>query len=148
MKAVEKIKTHILCSTTFFPQIVPFMRKSRKRWWSQRGRRGQYGGALQATISKATRAQAHASARAPTHTRKNTCTHGQTRTQKYVTHCFFLRQQRFRKRASVIRHTYALVITEKKRVYCAVRTWSLNKTGYISSLMGWGMVIGGCHYTM
>jgi len=26
-KAVEKIKTHILCSVAFFPKIVPFMRK-------------------------------------------------------------------------------------------------------------------------
>jgi len=26
-KVVEKIKTHILCSVTFFPKIVPFMRK-------------------------------------------------------------------------------------------------------------------------
>jgi len=25
-KVVEKIKTHILCSITFFPKIVPFMR--------------------------------------------------------------------------------------------------------------------------
>jgi hypothetical protein len=26
IKVVEKIKTHILCSVTFFPKIVPFMR--------------------------------------------------------------------------------------------------------------------------
>jgi len=29
-KVAEKIKTHILCSGTFFSQIVPFMRKCRK----------------------------------------------------------------------------------------------------------------------
>jgi hypothetical protein len=37
-KVVEKIKTHILCSITFFPKIVPFMRYVEK-----------YGTASQAT---------------------------------------------------------------------------------------------------
>jgi hypothetical protein len=37
MKVVEKIKTHILRSVTFFPKIVPHMSHCRKIWWSQRG---------------------------------------------------------------------------------------------------------------
>lgn len=31
---LEKMKTHILCSETFFPKIAPFM-----MWWSLRGHR-------------------------------------------------------------------------------------------------------------
>ena len=38
-KVVDKIKTHILCSVTFFPKIVPFMRERGKIWWGQRGHR-------------------------------------------------------------------------------------------------------------
>jgi hypothetical protein len=41
-KVVEKIKTHNLCSVTFFPKIVPFMRQCVKIWHSQTGRRWQY----------------------------------------------------------------------------------------------------------
>jgi hypothetical protein len=32
---VEKKKTHILCSITFFPKAVPFTRQRGKTWWSQ-----------------------------------------------------------------------------------------------------------------
>jgi hypothetical protein len=31
-KVVEKIKTHILCSVTFLPKIVPFMRQSGEKY--------------------------------------------------------------------------------------------------------------------
>ena len=41
-KVVEKIKTHILCSVTFFPNMVPFVRKC-----------GKYCGAGQATDNTA-----------------------------------------------------------------------------------------------
>ena len=50
-KGVEKIKTQILRSLTFFPpKIVPFVRECRKMWWSQGSRRWQYGGALHAGL--------------------------------------------------------------------------------------------------
>jgi len=45
-KFVEKIKTHILCSITFFffpPKIVPFMRKCGKILYSLADHRWQYG---------------------------------------------------------------------------------------------------------
>ena len=44
-KVVEEIKTHILCSVTFFflSKIVPFVRKCRKILWSRTGHRWQYG---------------------------------------------------------------------------------------------------------
>jgi len=43
-KGVEKIKTHILCSVTFFSsKIVPFMRKGGKILYSGVGHRRQYG---------------------------------------------------------------------------------------------------------
>ena len=43
-KAVEKIKTHILCSVTFFfPKIVPFVIKCGKILYSGAGHRWQYG---------------------------------------------------------------------------------------------------------
>ena len=42
-KVVEKIKTHILCSITFFPpKIVPFMRQCAEIWYSWTGHRWQY----------------------------------------------------------------------------------------------------------
>ena len=46
IKVVDKIKTHVLCSATFFPKIVPFMRMS-KNVAEPHGHR-QYGGALHA----------------------------------------------------------------------------------------------------
>ena len=38
-KSYKKIKTHILCSVTLFPKIVPFMRKCGKIWKGQAGHR-------------------------------------------------------------------------------------------------------------
>ena len=89
-KFIEKIKTHILCSVTFFFEnrdVYKIMSKNvqperlQKAIW----RRFVY------WISKATRAQEHASARAPTHMR------ALAHTQKL----FFPLQQWFRERTSV-----------------------------------------------
>jgi hypothetical protein len=41
-KDVEQNKAHILCSKTFFPKIVPFMRKFGKTLSRQTGHRWQY----------------------------------------------------------------------------------------------------------
>ena len=77
------------------------MRKCRKLWWSQRGRRWQYGGALHAGLVRLHARQAYASvcAPTPTHTRTREDTH------KYVRLVACLRQQWFRERASVSRYT-------------------------------------------
>ena len=109
-KVVEKIKTRILCSVTFFQKIVPFVVECRKTWWSQRGCRWQYGEGVACWISKATRAQAHASARAPTPSH-NTHTHNHTRaphtrTLMYVILIAFPRQKLFRERSSMLSYTY------------------------------------------
>jgi len=42
-KVVEKIKTHILSSVTFFPKIVSCMRQCGKTLYSRKGHRWQYG---------------------------------------------------------------------------------------------------------
>jgi len=41
-EVVEKIKTHIVCSITFFPKIVPLMRYFWKIWQSREGHRWHY----------------------------------------------------------------------------------------------------------
>ena len=46
-KVVDKIKTHFMFNN-FCSKIVSFIRKSRKIWWSQVGRRWQYGGRMHA----------------------------------------------------------------------------------------------------
>jgi hypothetical protein len=115
---VEKIKTHILCSITFF-------HKSYHLWDNVE----KCGEAREATddnkiwrmrvacwISKATRAHAPAHAHAPERPHTHACTHTRTRirphthaharTQKYVILLAFPRQQRFRERALMLRYTY------------------------------------------
>jgi hypothetical protein len=80
IKVAEKIRIYILRSIPFLPKIVPFMR-CQNMWSSQGGSRWQFG----SWINKATHAQAHASARAPTPT--YACTHPcttRTHAQKYV----------------------------------------------------------------
>jgi len=39
---VENIETHILCSMTFLPKIVPFMIQCGKAWYNRTGHRWQY----------------------------------------------------------------------------------------------------------
>jgi len=41
-KVVDKIKTRILCSVTFFPKIMLFMRKCGKIWQRRAGLRWMY----------------------------------------------------------------------------------------------------------
>jgi hypothetical protein len=38
-KVVVEVKTHIFCSITFFPKMVPFKRQRRKLWYSRTGQR-------------------------------------------------------------------------------------------------------------
>ena len=77
IKDVEKIKTHILCSVTFFSKIVPLMGQCRKIWWSQRPQMAIWRG-VACRKSKVTLAQAHANIRAPTPTRTHACTEERT----------------------------------------------------------------------
>ena len=64
------MKIHILFSITFlFPKIVPLMTTSKNLVESQRPQMATWRH-VACRITKATRAQAHASARAPTPTRK------------------------------------------------------------------------------
>jgi hypothetical protein len=128
IKVVEKIKTHILHSVTFF-------RKS-----SRLGDKVEiFGGAREAWIGKATRAKACVHAYTHTDARKSMHSparaHKKTRTQKYVILITWSRQQWFRKRASLLRYTYiacrvwtisGLIIAWIKRrscMVCAVRDW-------------------------
>ena len=111
MKAVEKIKIHILCLVTFSenrvvyeiisnhmvdpqrPQMVIWRRVA---WW----------------ISKVTRAQTHARAPAPTltHTHSRTCVHSPTcaHTEVYNTYCFFTETGVSRTRLSVMLYVHCL----------------------------------------
>jgi hypothetical protein len=69
----ENQSTHFMLSNNF-AKYVSFMRKCRKIWWSQRGRKWQYG-ALHAGFSKAyTRASTHQRLFTPTHTHESTPT--------------------------------------------------------------------------
>jgi hypothetical protein len=105
IKVVEKIKTHILYSTTFY-------RISCRLW----GKVEKYGGAIENAhyvaywINKPTRSQRHARVHANTHThthaRTHTLTNARTHAEKYVILIAFPRQQWLRERVSVIRYTY------------------------------------------
>ena len=109
------MKTHILCSITFF-------RKSHRLWDNVE----KYGGARGATndvtiwrirvacwISKATCTYAHAHAHALGYPHARTRKHAHT--GQYVILIAFPQQQWFRERASVLRYTY---------IVCIVRTFS------------------------
>jgi hypothetical protein len=101
IKVVNKIKTHILCSITFFrissrlwDNVEKLMKPGRTQMAIQRR--------VACWVSKATCAQAHASARAPTPTR----THSYKDTHKRVILIAFPWQQWFRQRASILRYTF------------------------------------------
>jgi hypothetical protein len=110
-KLTEKMKTHILCSITFFRKSCPLCDNVEK-----------YGAAREVTddniirhmhfaccISKATRPRTHAPrARARAHTHAHTHTH----TKKYVMRIAFPRQQWFRERDSMLRHTLSHLLPE------------------------------------
>ena len=94
----EYQSTHFM-SRKFFSKIVPFMRKSRELWRSQRGRRWQYGacalhsGSVRVFVRKHTQAPLHPHA----------WTHPRTRahTQKYVILIAFPQQQWLRERVPI-----------------------------------------------
>jgi hypothetical protein len=80
-KSEEEIKTHILCSESFFSENRAVYEKMSK-YLVQSDRHIR----VSCWISKATGAQAHASACAPTSTATNPPTH-KTHTQIYNTYC-------------------------------------------------------------
>ena len=123
IKVVEETKTHILYSVTFFPKILPFMRKCRKIWRRQRGhimtiRRIRVG----CWISQATRAQARA--RALTHIRVLTPS-WRTHFQNYVIRIAF-QQQLFCERASVLRYACIACLVE-----CVSGMWRVKTAGCV-----------------
>ena len=95
VNVVEKIKTHILCSL-----IVSENRSGCEIVKKYGGSRGAeittWRMRVACWISKTTRAQAHACARAPTPTHTCARTHAHAHTQKYVILIGFPRQQWFR----------------------------------------------------
>ena len=114
IKVVEKIKTHILHSVTFFPEnraICEIMPKNvvergrsqiiwrpRVESWTIKAKRPKARPRL--CTHTHTHTDAHTSMPSPTRAR----THAQT--HKNVTHIVSPRQQSFRERASVLRYTY------------------------------------------
>ena len=85
-KFVEKIKTHFLCSITFFfPKIVPFMRQCRKFWSSQRGCR-KYGLCALHALHARLHARKHTPApvHPQSHLHTHTCTLTHTLTHKHT----------------------------------------------------------------
>ena len=116
-KVVEKVKTQILCSITFFffknRAIYEIMWKNTVEW-----------GRLQMTIWRM-----HIACWIPTTTN--------TRTE-YVTLMDFPLQQWLHGRTSVLYYMYVacLVVTEMKSVYCTVHCGCWNKVDCASCLMG------------
>jgi hypothetical protein len=123
-KVVEKIKTHILCSVTFFLQSCSL--------WDNVEKCGGVRGAtddvtiwrigVACWIIKATYMHAHA------HTYVTGYPHVRTHSQIYTTYCFCTATM-IRESASILRYTYVVcfIITETEGVYCAVRTGPWNK---------------------
>ena len=108
IKVAEEVKIHIFMFHNFFPKIVPFIRRCRKMWWSQRPQMTIWR-CVECQISTATRAQTRDRAIATTtaSTRiQRARTHTHIHTQKYVTLIAFPQQQWFHKRASTLRFTY------------------------------------------
>jgi hypothetical protein len=96
---VEKIKTHILCSISFFfPKIAHFMTKCRKIQQNQRGADNMTHALC--IMNKATRAQAQVR----THARAST--HTDTKKHKHLILIALPRRNLFRERAPVLRYTY------------------------------------------
>ena len=135
-KVVEKIKTHILCSVTFF-------RQSCSLWDNVEKCGGVRGATNDVTIwrigvgcwiIKATYMHAHA------HTCVTGYPHVRThaRTHKYILLIAFARQQWFAKAPQfyVIPYVVCFIITETEGVYCAVRTGPWNKQIMFRCLSG------------
>jgi len=109
-KEAEKIKTHILCSITFFPKIKPFMRYGGKMSYSQTSQKQQY------------------------NTKHTYCMLANLRPQKhseYVKYISVPWQQLLRKRASMLHYTYlaysvmyAVWNSATVRKLISIYTWS------------------------
>jgi hypothetical protein len=70
----------------FFQKIVPSMRYCRKMWWSQRGRRLQYGGPLHAGLVRL-HARKHTPAPVIPHTLAHAVTHERARAHTHIEIC-------------------------------------------------------------
>ena len=122
-KVIEKIKTHILYSTTFF-------RKLHRLWDNVEKFNGDGGTTNDVTIrricvacwvSKATCTYAHAHAHAPGYL--HTCTHVCTHTPITNTYCFSTATL-IRERSSILRHTYvACPVINTLPVLSLVKVW-------------------------
>jgi hypothetical protein len=102
IKVVEKIKTNILFSATFFRKSCRLWDNVEKCGWAREAADDNMA-ARYTLIGRATRGQAIASAPAPTVTRARTLMHSPTRAH---TNIAFPRQQWFRERASVFCYKY------------------------------------------
>ena len=99
------MKTHILCLITSFSNVVLFMRKCRKMWWSGKSQT-IWRTHVACWVYKATRARTHTHSCRHVHTHARASTPTCTHKQKYVILIAFPRQHWFRERASVSRYTY------------------------------------------
>jgi hypothetical protein len=104
MKVVENQNTHFMFAN-FFQKFVPFMRRCRKIWWSQRGHKWRHNIAhTRCMLDKQdymyTRAFIRPRAQAPMH----------AHTDKYVILNFFSTAKMIRQRASVLRYTYVVCL--------------------------------------
>ena len=111
INVVERIKTHILCSITFF-------RKSCRLWDNVEKLGGARGATNDVTIwrirvicwiSKGTRTYAHAHAHAPGYPHSRTRAYASTH-RPVINTCRFSTATMIRKRASMLRHTYTVCL--------------------------------------
>ena len=106
IKVAEQIKTHTLCSITFFPENRAFFEiKSKNMAEPQRSQMTYiiWRVRVACSISKAKRAHVHAHAHAPEHPHTRALAHTHTHTEKYLILIAFPRQQLLRERAWVMK---------------------------------------------
>ena len=119
IKVVEKIKTHILCSVTFFflPKIVPFVRTSKSMVEPSRPQITCHV-RVACWLIKATRAQAHVCSRAssPTHTY---ITHAHKHTEICNIYCFSTKRVVSWTRLSVTLYVHCLLVFQMNVVTLA-----------------------------
>jgi hypothetical protein len=106
IQVVEKLKTHILCSVTFFFKNRAFCETMSKVLVASERPQMTIWRRVAYWISKAIRAQVYTSA-PHSHPHKHTHTH------KYIILIAFPRLQRFRERAFVLRYTYLACLAWK-----------------------------------
>ena len=121
IKVVQQIGTHILCSATFFPKIVPFFRQCRKICWCQRSCRWQYGGAFHAGLIRL-----HAHRHKPTPLQPHTRTHSRAHTQRTCnTYCFSTATMVSRTRLSVTLYVHHLSCSKITETVLNWVNWSI-----------------------